>query len=191
MSGSVLGFLRALVLASVSAVILSGCQSTPEAETETGGETSERSFADKVREEKPPAGPLHSVRDGVYDPIQTIIYAAQSAPEPISGTFGYKVRNSDVLESGVGYLNSELNYREQTNVSVAIHPEVVNQLAYRFGRNWINEIIGKNIEVKGQAVRVPIGFEYNDGTPAYYYQTQVIVTQPNQLKVIEWVDSAD
>jgi len=46
----------------------------------------EPSFDERVRDAQPPAGPIHRPRDGVYSPIEAVLFAAQAAPRGVEGT---------------------------------------------------------------------------------------------------------
>lgn len=165
-------------------LFLSACQSTPAQQTSSETEPTSQTFAEYIRDSKPPAGPRHIVNEGVIDPIEAVVTAAQSAPNSFVGTFGMEVRNTGQLP-GILFLNSELNYREQFNLTVAMDESVARYLTRTYGRNWFNDVIGKQIEVRGEAERVVIWFNC-DGqrTSSYYYQTQIRVTHPEQFKIV-------
>lgn len=173
------------VMIGLSLIALAGCQSTQDASSQRNAPASALNTEDALKVQ-PPAGPLHQVADDVIDPVQAIVYAAQSAPDGYPGRFGFTVRNADRNDYGIVYLNSEENYREQINISVQIHPDTVNNLAARYGRNWVNEVIGKSIEVDGRAMRRTIYFgdKETQEKPFYYYQTHIYVTDPNKLKIL-------
>lgn len=176
--------MRQFLYLAVGVAFLSGCQSTTETPADPEATNPEQSYAELVRDSKPPAGPLHNVREGVIDPVQAVIYASQAGENGYSGTFGMSVRNLGVNPRQV-YLNSELNYREQLNVSVRMDMEVVRFLRRTYGNDWLNEIVGKQIEVEGEAKREVIWFRCNDErTSSYYYQTHIHVSRPEQFKIL-------
>lgn len=169
--------------------ILAGCQSVPEdLQSDAAGESrpGDRAYAEMIRDTKPPAGPMHEVREGVLTPIEAVVYASRVAPNGVEGTFGMQVRNFGHAGNGFVFLNSEQNYREQTNISVRIQPAVAQYLQRNHGDNWLQEILGQDIEVEGVAVRHEIYF--NDSvrgrTDSYYYQTHVEVTHPDQITIL-------
>ncbi len=175
---------RKFLYLAIGAIFISGCQSTTETEAEPTATNPAQEYANYIRDSKPPAGPLHEVREGVIDPVQAVIYASQAGENGYSGTFGMQVRNLGAYPTYV-YLNSELNYREQLNVSVRMDMEVVRYLRRTYGNEWLNEIVGKQIEVEGEAKREVIWFRCNDErTSSYYYQTHIHVTRPEQFKIL-------
>lgn len=179
--------LNAFVIITPVIFALSACQSVPvEEANSSGAQPGEQEYAVMIRDSKPPAGPVHQVREGVLSPLEAVVYASQAAPDGFSGTFGMQVRNIGQDSRGVVFLNSELNYREQTNLSVRVDPRVSAYLSRARGDNWVNEIVGQEIEVEGKAQRVVIWF--NDSakgrTDSYYYQTQIFVGHPDHLKIL-------
>ena len=175
---------RKLLSAVVGILALTGCQSTATNEAAPERSEAQPTYAEFIRDSKPPAGPLHEVREGVIDPTQAIIYAAQSAPNGHTGTFGMQVRNIGGDSRRI-YLNSELNYREQLNISVRMDIGVAQYLRRQYGNDWLNEIVGKQIEVEGEVERVVIWLNCNgERTDSYYYQTQIHVRRPEQFKVL-------
>lgn len=176
--------MRQFLYLAVGVVFLSGCQSTTETQAEPEANGTEQTYEEFIRDSKPAAGPLHEVREGVIDPVQAVIYAAQSAPNAHTGTFGMQVRNLGSNPRYV-YLNSELNYREQFNVSVRMDIEVARFLRRTYGQNWLDEIIGKQIEIEGEVKREEIWFVCNrERTNSYYYQTHIHVSRPEQFKIL-------
>lgn len=170
---------------AATVLLLAACQSTPE-QTATVGEPGQRSHADMVRDTRPPAGPEHEVANGVLTPTEAVVRAARTAPDGYQGTFGMEVRNIGGDTGGNLFLNSELNYREQTSVSIMISREIGRELARIHGENWIREVVGKHIEVEGEAVRQVIWF--NDSalgrTKSYYYQTHIQLSDADQLRIL-------
>lgn len=172
---------------------LAGCQSAPQGQPTDQASSAAgdlrpgtEAYADMIRDTKPAAGPLHEVRDGVLSPLEAVVYASRAAPDAVEGTFGLQVRNFGYTANGFVFLNSEQNYREQINISVRIQPAVAQYLQRNLGDNWLQEIMGKDIEVEGAAVREVIYF--NDSvrgrTNSYYYQTHIEVSHPNQITIL-------
>ena len=87
-------------------------------------------------------------------------------------------------QNGRGFLNSELDYRDQRNLSVVLSPQAVQGLQERLGADPLVALQGKNILVTGSAARTRIAFIV-DGVPTdkYYYQTHVNVTDASQLVI--------
>ena len=82
------------------------------------------------------------------------------------------------------YLNSELDYRDQRNLTIAILPTAIAPLEARFGQDLDRFFVGKNIVVSGAAQRVKIAFFSNGQlTDKYYYQTHVDVRDADQLRL--------
>ena len=123
-----------------------------------------------------PALPM-TARDAVFK-------AADAAPAGIAGRFRVTIQAAGHQDGHV-YLNTEMDYRDQRNLSVDICPEALDGMKAKFGDNLEGAFIGKEIEVKGIAHRVKITF-LADGKPTdkYYYQTHVLVCSANQVALV-------
>lgn len=116
-------------------------------------------------------------------PAQAIQLAADAAPRGVTGTFVLQVRGTG-SDDGRVYLNSETDYRDQRNLTIAITPAAAGALTARLGAPPAAALAGQRIVVDGVATRVRIDFTV-DGHPSgkYYYQTQVQVTDAAQIRV--------
>ncbi len=116
-------------------------------------------------------------------PAQAIQLAAEAAPRGVTGTFVMRVQATGA-DGGRVYLNSEADYRDQRNLTIAITPVAAGALAARLGAPPAVALEGERIVVQGVATRVRIDFTI-DGHPSgkYYYQTQVQVTDAAQIRV--------
>lgn len=65
-------------------------------------------------------------------PEEAVHLAAKAAPEGVPGIFALRVQATGT-QSGRFYLNSELDYRDQRNLTIALGPQVAVQLAERLG----------------------------------------------------------
>lgn len=117
-------------------------------------------------------------------PPQAIQLAAEAAPRGVPGVFALYVKATGTQNDFI-YLNSELDYRDQRCLTIAIHPSTSKQLEAMLGASPLIAFKGKNILVKGAAIRTKIGFFLPDGkrTDEYYYQTHVNVTDPRQIEI--------
>jgi hypothetical protein len=123
-------------------------------------------------------------------PAEAIPLAAAAAPDRgIRGTFLITVKASgeDKKRKEI-YLNSELDYRDQRNLTVRIEPSAIPGLEARFGKDLKKVFIGKQILVTGTATRVTIIFgkprvsAVNGGLRnKYYFQTHVSVASAEQI----------
>jgi hypothetical protein len=117
-------------------------------------------------------------------PTQAILLAADAAPLGVKGTFALEVRAVGRQDGNI-YLNSELDYRDQRNLTVAIFPDAAQQCRQKFGEDADVVLKGKRIKVRGEAIRVKIGFVADGAlTDKYYYQTHVNVYEANQVEVL-------
>ena len=125
--------------------------------------------------------PQFPTRAGTIEPRDAILLAADAAPRAVPGTFAMLVRATG-RERGRIYLNSELDYRDQRNLTINIDPAAAKALERRLGQAPDRFFKRKWIEVRGTAQRTRIGF-FDDGKPTglYYYQTHVRVTDPDQI----------
>lgn len=118
-------------------------------------------------------------------PQQVISMAAEAAPQSVLATVALQVRAVG-NQHDVTYLNSESDYRDQRNVSIAISPAARIKVETVFGGDLSKVAIGKHILVTGPARRVTIWFFDNNGqrSEKYYYQTQIPVSHPAQIQII-------
>ena len=116
-------------------------------------------------------------------PVQAVQLAADAAPGGVRGVFTLQVRGTGT-QNGFVYLNSEADYRDQRNLTIALAPAVTRQLAGQLGGDPMVVLKDKHILVNGAAVRTRIDF-LADGkvTDKYYYQTHVRVADPRQITV--------
>ena len=144
---------------SLALVLLGGCASTP--------------------------APVEAVsaHESWIEPPQAVLMAADAAPAGVEGTFAMRVRATGT-QRGQTYLNSEPDYRDQRNLTVAITPRAAQQLAERLGEHPLSALKDKDILVRGAAVRTKIYFYANGQmTDRYYYQTHVNVSNADQIVV--------
>jgi hypothetical protein len=118
-------------------------------------------------------------------PADAIMRAAADPQRGVRGTFRMKVSTTGRQDGNI-YLNSEDDYRDQRNLTVAILPSAQAQVAKIYGRGADAAFKGKTILVSGVAHRVTIWFSNGDGrrSDKYYYQTHVDVLDASQLKTI-------
>jgi len=118
---------------------------------------------------------------GTYTPKDAVFMAADAAPKPVPGIFVMTVRATGRQDGNI-YLNSELDYRDQRNLSIEICPPAFDGLQAHFGSEPDKFFLDKRIAVTGQARRVKIHFMVN-GAPSdkYYYQTHVTVCSAGQI----------
>ncbi len=115
------------------------------------------------------------------EPVQAVQRAADAAPDGVHGVFVLQVRGTGV-QNGFVYLNSEADYRDQRNLTIAIAPAAARQLADQFGGDPLAVLMGKHILVNGTAVRTRIDFLANGRvTGKYYYQTHVRAADLRQI----------
>ena len=124
-----------------------------------------------------------SVEDRWISPQQAVFLAATAAPAGVEGIYAMKVEATGTQGNHI-YLNSELDYRDQRNLTVAISPSAAEQLAERFGEHPVSALKGQAILVRGSAIRTKIYFFANGRmTNKYYYQTHVNVRDADQITV--------
>lgn len=123
-------------------------------------------------------------------PSEAIQSAAAAAPDHgVEGTFLLSVKASGAdKKRREMYLNSELDYRDQRNLTIEIEQSAVPGLEAKYGKDLQSFFIGKQVLVTGVARRVTISF----GQPRvsavngrlrnkYYYQTHVRVVNAEQI----------
>lgn len=126
------------------------------------------------------------VQHNYISPVQAIQLAAEAENThfAIKGLFSLRVKAVG-RQGKMFYLNSQDDYRDQRNLTIALRPEVSNLLMNKYNKTLKEIFIGKNIVVKGSAKRVKIYF-FSQGrrTDKYYYQTHVLVTDINQIQLM-------
>lgn len=122
-------------------------------------------------------------RSGLITPFEAIQSAAAAAPSSVRGRFVIRVQGVGRQDGNV-YLNSEIDYRDQRNLTIAILPSAIGPLAQQYGSEADVFLLGKRIVVTGEARRTRILFT-EDGRPTgkYYYQTHVRVGDADQVSV--------
>jgi len=116
-------------------------------------------------------------------PPQAIQLAADAAPRGVAGVFVMRVKAVGATDHVV-YLNSETDYRDQRNLTVAVSPAAARQLEARLGAPLARALDRQRILVRGAARRVRIDFVSEDvPSGKYYYQTQVRVTDAAQIQL--------
>jgi hypothetical protein len=133
-----------------------------------------------------------SVASPPIAPAEAVQLAAAAAPDQgIQGTFLVTIKASgDDKKRKKIFLNSELDYRDQRNLTVEIDQSAISELEAKYGRDLKTYFIGKQILVTGTARRVTIYF----GKPRvsavgnlrtkYYFQTHVPVVSAEQIVLV-------
>ncbi|WP_293764322.1 hypothetical protein [uncultured Paraglaciecola sp.] len=118
------------------------------------------------------------------DTMEIIRSAAEFAPNGVKGEYILKVKAAGNQGPFV-YLNTELDYRDQRSVTVAIHPKLIPLFVAKYGTTPQKYLVDKSISVTGQAKRIKIDFT-SQGKPSgkYYYQTHIRVMDISQIKVV-------
>jgi len=113
-----------------------------------------------------------------------VMAAANAAPRGVPGNFAMIVQRAEMVGPRL-FLNSEADYRDQRNLSIAIQPYVLGALRARLGKDLRAALVGRDIRVRGIANRVRIGFfEDRKPTQLYYYQTHVEVDSADQISIV-------
>lgn len=117
------------------------------------------------------------------DPGQAVLRAAAAPRTGVTGVFAMTVKATGRTDKV--HLNSERDYRDPRNLSIAVMPAAAAELETKFGASPEAAMQGKNILVAGTARRVRIDFIV-DGKPTgkYYYQTHVRVTDASQIQIL-------
>jgi hypothetical protein len=122
----------------------------------------------------------------VIKPMDAVMRAAEAAENKrrVHGVFEMVVRATG-QEDSTSYLNSELDYRDQRNLTAVILPSAAPALKEKYGDDFLSGLKGKRIRITGAAQRVTIRI-YIDGkrTDKYYFQTHVQVSQADQITVV-------
>ncbi|WGM32476.1 hypothetical protein [Brevundimonas sp. NIBR11] len=115
------------------------------------------------------------------DAMHAIFAAAEAAPDVVPGVYVIQIQGTG-RRDGRLYLNSEADYRDQRNLTIAISPSAFAGLEARFGPAPETRLTGRRIAVTGSAMRVRIDFTGNgQPTGKYYFQTHVVVNDADQI----------
>lgn len=120
-------------------------------------------------------------RKGWIEPVDAIRAASGDPVYGVRGEFVFTVRamGSDKQRS---FLNSQRDYRDQRNLTIVMPTTMVPALEHRLGIT-LKELEGRRLVVLGVARRVRINFFCNfRRSGKYYYQTQVRVDSPTQIR---------
>lgn len=163
---------RARSLATLTALLLLAC----------GRPSASRGVVPPV-----PASPPRTTSTRTLAPFEAVLAAAEAATTShrfVPGRFAFPVRATG-RQDGRLYLNSELDYRDQRNLTIAVEPQAEPALRERLGGDPATLLVGRRIEVAGAAQRVTIWFWANGKrSDKYYFQTHVRVYRAEQLTVL-------
>ena len=118
------------------------------------------------------------------DTMEIIRRAAEQAPNGVLGEYVLHIKATGSQGSFV-YLNTELDYRDQRNITISISPNLIPRLKDKYGASPQAYFIGKTLKVVGKATRVKIDF-ISEGkrTGKYYYQTHIRPVDISKIEVI-------
>lgn len=116
--------------------------------------------------------------------MDIIAAAAAAAPEGVVGEYQLSIQAAGTDGRAV-YLNTELDYRDQRNITIAMSPAVAAALTGTDAASAQQYFVGKKLLAKGRARRMKIDF-MSQGKPTglYYYQTHIRVKNPEQIKLL-------
>lgn len=115
-------------------------------------------------------------------PAQAVMNAAEM-PAGVGGVFEMVVRATG-RQGQFLYLNSETDYRDPRNLTIAISPSEERALSERLGRPVETAILRKVIAVRGVAKKIRIDFLTNGHpTGKYYFQTHLYLTSARDLTI--------
>lgn len=119
--------------------------------------------------------------NGWIDPVEAVRMANEDPAYGIRGEFLITVKALDSYPER-SFLNSELDYRDQRNLTIRMPTSMLPRLEARLGVSF-EELKGRQLVVTGVAKRARIDFvSDNKPTGKYYYQTHVSVDSPTQIR---------
>ncbi|WP_417761935.1 hypothetical protein [Shewanella sp.] len=110
--------------------------------------------------------------------------AATQAPQVVAGDYTLLIKA--VGEQGaMVFLNTELDYRDQRNVTIALPKQVLPQMGIADFNALQHHFVNHAVHVRGDAMRVRIDFN-RDHVPTgkYYYQTHIHIAKLSDISVI-------
>lgn len=123
------------------------------------------------------------------DTMEIIRSAAESAPKGVNGEYLLTIKTTG-KQGNLVFLNTELDYRDQRNVTVALTPNVIVQLRNKYGLSPEQSpeqfFVNKRTLVKGKAERIKVDFISSSNNPSgkYYYQTHIRVSKMSQIEIV-------
>lgn len=117
----------------------------------------------------------------IKTPVEIIISKSKKRKNGYFANVDFIIRGSALGKDGSLYINSERNYKSPKSLNINISADIVAELMDTYDFSCPREIIGKSVSVNGLAKQVKIG---NKDKSKYYYQTQVRVTDIDQIKII-------
>ncbi|MDZ5649094.1 hypothetical protein [Nitrospirillum sp. BR 11828] len=111
-------------------------------------------------------------------------YAAAVAPDVWSDTYVLDVVATG-RQNGRIFLNSQEDYRDPHTLTVEILPSALPAFKQAYGQDADATFKGHRIAVLGEARRVTIWYLNQKGerTDKFYYQTHIVVSDPDQIKI--------
>ena len=121
---------------------------------------------------------------GWIEPTDAIRAANEDPRYGVRGEFVITVKALDTTPYR-SYLNSEMDYRDQRNLTIRMPTSIVPDLEKRLGVKF-QDLKNRRLVILGVAKRNRIDF-VADGKPTgkYYYQTHVHVDSATQIKFAE------
>lgn len=116
--------------------------------------------------------------------MNIIALAEANAPYGVKGAFELPIKTTGTQGTST-YLNTEQDYRDRRNITVALDFKVSRKIAEKYGMPPEDYFKNKTIKVTGEAKRVKIYFIANGRqTQKYYYQTHIRVRSLDQIKIV-------
>ena len=117
------------------------------------------------------------------DTMEIIRSAAEAAPKGVRGEYELTIKAAGKQGAAV-YLNTELDYRDQRNVTVALYPHLIPQLTAQSGETPERFFVGKTIRVKGVAQRGKIEFMSAERKRSvkFCFQTHIYIKDLSQIE---------
>ena len=127
---------------------------------------------------------LESSGDVFISPLNAIQLTSESESNSQIGEFQMQVKSIDNFQR-MTFLNSELDSKDQRNLTIAIRPRAVQQLTKKYGDKLQEQLLNSEIKVSGEAKRQKIWVLHrNLNTGQYYYQTKVFVKSADQISFL-------
>lgn len=123
----------------------------------------------------------------VLQPLHAVLLASEVAPDWLPGVFGVEVLGSGRgrgKEAGRIYLNSKADYRDPASVTVHFTADAAAAWREKHGTDADDSLAGKRILIYGFARQQRVDFTMDGmATGKHYYQTHIVVTDPDQVVV--------
>ncbi|MES2106713.1 MAG: hypothetical protein V4634_22025 [Pseudomonadota bacterium] len=127
----------------------------------------------------------HALANEALSPERAIAIAERAAPAPVKGVFEMDIKAVG-HSNGSTFLNSEEDYRDQSNLSIKLLPSAEAELKRTLAVADLDATLkGRHIRVDGKVWKVKVWYLVDgERSDKFYYQTRVVVRDADHIHFI-------